>query len=202
MMKENESTADPNTAGGAVCGLCGANMSTTETTHSDVQPHKYPDKVGEIGGRVTLTSRELRLLELVSYGYANADIAGHFQITQQAVKNMLRSIHLKLGADNRAHAVSICFRNGWLRTDSSGGPESQKSFTFRTSPRLPFTRRWNCDGTIDSVCNACRLVIGRAWTPDDLAAAESRHVCQVLERRRSIRMVSQNGAPADVSGVE
>src|SRR5215831_19394039 len=88
MMKENELTADPNT-----------------------------DKVGEIGGRVTLTSRELRLLELVSYGYANADIAGHFQITQQAVKNMLRTIHLKLGADNRAHAVSICFRNNWLPLD-------------------------------------------------------------------------------------
>jgi len=201
MMKENELTADPDTAGGAVCGLCGANMSTTET-HSDVQQPKYPDKVGEIGGRVTLTSRELRLLELVSYGYANADIAGHFQITQQAVKNMLRTIHLKLGADNRAHAVSICFRNGWLRTDSSGGPESEKFFTFRISPGLPFTRRWNCDGTIDSVCNACILVIGRAWTPDDLAAAESKHVCQVLERRRSIRMVSQSGAPADVSGVE
>ena len=105
MMKENELTADPNT-----------------------------DKVGEIGGRVTLTSRELRLLELVSYGYANADIAGHFQITQQAVKNMLRTIHLKLGADNRAHAVSICFRNGWLRSDSSGGPNPRNSLPFALPP--------------------------------------------------------------------
>ena len=184
MMKENELTADPDTAGGAVCGLCGANMSTTET-HSDVQQPKYPDKVGEIGGRVTLTSRELRLLELVSYGYANADIAGHFQITQQAVKNMLRTIHLKLGADNRAHAVSICFRNGWLRTDSSGGPESEKFFTFRTSPGLPFSRRWNCDGTIDSVCNACRLVIG--WGVDTTISWPSPSM--------SIRMVLQNRAP-------
>ena len=61
-----------------------------------------------------LTSKELQLLELLSYGYENGDIADHFRTSLQAVKNMLRTINLKLGADNRTHAVSICFRNDWL----------------------------------------------------------------------------------------
>ena len=61
-----------------------------------------------------LTIKELQLVELLSYGYENGDIADHFQTSLQAVKNMLRTINLKLGADNRTHAVSICFRNDWL----------------------------------------------------------------------------------------
>jgi DNA-binding NarL/FixJ family response regulator len=65
-------------------------------------------------GRSVLTPKELQLLELLSYGYENGDIADHFQTSLQAVKNMLRTINLKLGADNRTHAVSICFRNDWL----------------------------------------------------------------------------------------
>lgn len=64
--------------------------------------------------KAILTEKELHLLELLSFGYANGDIAEHFQTSVQAVKNMLRTINLKLGADNRTHAVAIGFRNGWL----------------------------------------------------------------------------------------
>ncbi len=64
--------------------------------------------------KTILTEKELHLLELLSFGYANGDIAEHFQTSVQAVKNMLRTINLKLGADNRTHAVAIGFRNGWL----------------------------------------------------------------------------------------
>jgi hypothetical protein len=60
-------------------------------------------------------------VELLSYGYENGDIADHFQTSRQAVKNMLRTINLKLGADNRTHAVSICFRNNWLPSRSADG---------------------------------------------------------------------------------
>jgi len=69
-----------------------------------------------------LTSKELTVLELVSYGYDNRAIAEHFQVTQQAVKNLLRIVQLKLGADNRAHAVAVCFRNGWLSAPGRGAP--------------------------------------------------------------------------------
>lgn len=65
-------------------------------------------------GTSPLTPKELQLLELLSFGYENGDIAEHFHTSRQAVKNMLRTINLKLGADNRTHAVAISFRNGLL----------------------------------------------------------------------------------------
>jgi DNA-binding CsgD family transcriptional regulator len=82
--------------------------------------------------KAILTGKELNVLELVSYGYDNRAIADHFQTTRQAVKNMMRVIHLKLGADNRAHAVAVCFRNGWFseggnRGPGSGGPSGRES---------------------------------------------------------------------------
>lgn len=72
------------------------------------------DTLATSGWKKVLTIKEVQLLELLSYGYENCDIADHFQTSLQAVKNMLRTINLKLGADNRTHAVSICFRNSWL----------------------------------------------------------------------------------------
>ena len=74
-----------------------------------------------------LTGKELNVLELVSYGYDNGAIADHFHTTLQAVKNMMRVIHLKLGADNRAHAVAVCFRNGWFAESGNGGTGSAPS---------------------------------------------------------------------------
>jgi DNA-binding CsgD family transcriptional regulator len=141
-----------------------------------------------------LTDKELKVLELVSYGYDNRAIAEQFRITRQAAKNMLRTVALKLGADNRAHAVAVCFRNGWFsaREESAPFPEAQQGespFTNLTH----CTRRQKKDATIDSVCNDCGLTIARAFRVADLALAESRHKCQVLERRRAIRIVSRNG---------
>jgi len=165
-------------------------MGTTRTTQA------YD---GEQVGRGPLTDRELQVLELVSYGYANGAIASHFQITLQAIKNTLRTAHLKLGADNRAHAVSICFRNGWLpaKSNSGGHPDIRTAFRVRTPSGFLATHRWNQDGTIDSLCDACGLEIARALIPADLAVAESKHVCQIFERRHTIRIVSRDGVSVD-----
>lgn len=77
-------------------------------------------EVSKSNGHGVLTRKELQLLELLSYGYENGDIAEHFKTSLQAVKNMLRTANLKLGADNRTHAVAICFRNGWLPLKAEG----------------------------------------------------------------------------------
>jgi DNA-binding CsgD family transcriptional regulator len=79
------------------------------------------------GQNTILTGKELNVLELVSYGYDNGAIAEYFQTSRQAVKNMMRVIHLKLGADNRAHAVAVCFRNGWFSERRNGGPGAGSS---------------------------------------------------------------------------
>ncbi len=153
-----------------------------------------PAELAESGAvtKSVLTSKELKVVELLSYGYENSDIASHFQTSKQAVKNMLRTINLKLGADNRTHAVAVCFRNGWLPSKEGSDqsalnivriPASQK----RTRPRC--TRRRYHDGTIDSVCTECGLVIARAWRANDLVVADEQHICQPVERRHKARFV-------------
>jgi hypothetical protein len=137
------------------------------------------------------------VVELLSYGYENRDIASHFQTSGQAVKNMLRTINLKLGADNRTHAVAVCFRNGWLtaRTASSesSGPKLRgRTRQTRSKPRC--TRRTYQDGTVASVCANCGLVIARAWRANDLASADLNHVCQQVERRHKVRFILANAA--------
>ena len=52
-----------------------------------------------------------------------------------------------------------------------------------------FGHRRNSDATIDSICRSCFLVVGRAFKKGDLEYLEPRHVCQTVERRKSIRTV-------------
>jgi hypothetical protein len=49
-------------------------------------------------------------------------------------------------------------------------------------------RRQNQDGTMDSICKRCGLTIGRAFLPEALEKLEARHVCQPVERRKSVRI--------------
>jgi len=49
-------------------------------------------------------------------------------------------------------------------------------------------RRRNQDGTVDSICSRCGLMIGRASYPVALELLEERHVCQPLERRKKVRI--------------
>ena len=153
----------------------------------------------EAATKTVLTPKELKVLELLSYGYENRDIATHFQTTGQAVKNMLRTINLKLGADNRTHAVAVCFRNGWLPTkdnaDQSVNPKL-RSRAARMRLKVRCTRRRYLDGTVDSICAQCGLVVARARRASDLVTADRNHVCQPVERRHKVRFV------AGLSGTE
>ena len=90
--------------------------STKTNHHGRNGEHQFDEILPPVlpAEEAILTEKELHLLELLSYGYENGDIAEHFHTSLQAVKNMLRTINLKLGADNRTHAVAISFRNGWL----------------------------------------------------------------------------------------
>ena len=150
--------------------------------------------------KAILTSKELKVLELLSYGYENRDIASHFRTSGQAVKNMLRTINLKLGADNRTHAVAVCFRNGWL--PNKDGSEQDRASKIRlrddrvrNKPRC--TRRRYHDGTIASICSECNLVIARAWRATDLLSADRNHVCQPTERRHKVRFI-MNSVPSPI----
>ena len=63
----------------------------------------------------TFTQRQLQVLQSVTQGLGNKEIAQQFGISTDAVKQHLNAICAKLGASNRAEAVSIALRKQLLR---------------------------------------------------------------------------------------
>ena len=61
-----------------------------------------------------LTHRELQVLNHVATGAANKEIARELNISLQTVKSYVSSIMCKLDAKNRAHAVTLAARQGWI----------------------------------------------------------------------------------------
>ena len=61
------------------------------------------------------TQRQLEILEFVTHGLGNKEIANHFGISTDAVKQHINAICTKLGASNRVEAVSIALRRQLLR---------------------------------------------------------------------------------------
>jgi len=59
-----------------------------------------------------LTQRETQVLQLLSQGLANKQIALSLQISEHTVKFHVSSIYAKLGATNRTEAVSLGLRHG------------------------------------------------------------------------------------------
>jgi DNA-binding CsgD family transcriptional regulator len=64
--------------------------------------------------REPLSARELEILQLISEGLTNKEIANRLRLSVETVKSHVSSVHAKLRADSRAHAVAIAFRHGLL----------------------------------------------------------------------------------------
>lgn len=61
-----------------------------------------------------LTKREMQVLELVADGLPNREVANQLHISENTVKNHMRSIHEKLGVKTRTEAVVTAARDGLL----------------------------------------------------------------------------------------
>lgn len=61
-----------------------------------------------------LTGREYDVLLLVADGWSNFAAGAQLGVSPETVKTHVSHITSKLGARNRAHAVTICFREGAL----------------------------------------------------------------------------------------
>jgi DNA-binding NarL/FixJ family response regulator len=59
-----------------------------------------------------LTPREREVLQMISTGLGNKEIAGRLSISEHTVKFHVASILGKLGASSRTEAVSIGIRHG------------------------------------------------------------------------------------------
>ena len=62
-----------------------------------------------------LTARQLDVLESVTRGLTNADIAKQLGLQEQSVKEHISAIFAKIGASNRSEAVSIALRKHLLK---------------------------------------------------------------------------------------
>jgi len=61
-----------------------------------------------------LTGRETQILTYIAEGNSNKEIARILDISEQTIKNHVSSILRKLNANDRAHAVALALRKGWI----------------------------------------------------------------------------------------
>ena len=61
-----------------------------------------------------LSPREAEVLQLVASGHSNKAIGFELGVSPTTTKNHLTSIMQKLDANDRAHAVTIALRKGWI----------------------------------------------------------------------------------------
>jgi DNA-binding NarL/FixJ family response regulator len=64
-----------------------------------------------------LSSREIDVIRLIGEGNANKQIADKLSIGETTVKNHISNILSKLGANDRAHAVTIALQRGIIELD-------------------------------------------------------------------------------------
>ncbi len=61
-----------------------------------------------------LTRREQQLIPLLTRGLTNKEIANHFSLSEQTVKNHLYRMKRKIGAHGRLEIVDVCRQHGFL----------------------------------------------------------------------------------------
>ena len=70
---------------------------------------------------VPLSPREMEILEHVTRGMSNKEIAYKLGISHQTVKNHMTAILRKLRVDDRTQAAVYALRHGWVRLEGARG---------------------------------------------------------------------------------
>jgi two-component system, NarL family, response regulator DegU len=75
-----------------------------------------------------LTSKEVQILTYIAEGNTNKRIASVLGISEQTIKNHVSAILRKLNANDRAHAVFLALRNGWIsiEVDNNGKYQGER----------------------------------------------------------------------------
>ena len=79
--------------------------------------------MGKVMERIAapLTHRETQILNYISDGKTNKQIAHVLGISEQTIKSHVSAILRKLNANDRAHAVALAMRNGWISAEGKSG---------------------------------------------------------------------------------
>ncbi len=96
-------------AGEAVCPgvFCGTLFDYLEREASS-----FPS--ASVHQRLGLTRREQQLIPLIAEGLTNKEIANHFCLSEQTVKNHLYRMKHKVGAEDRLSIVQVCRTQGFM----------------------------------------------------------------------------------------
>lgn len=86
------------------CAVAGKKVVASEVLQ-DVTAHQ---------GLEGLSPRELMVLRLVAQGLTNRAIGDRLRVSEDTIKTRMKSILAKLGARDRAHAVTLAIRRGFL----------------------------------------------------------------------------------------
>ena len=81
-----------------------------------------PDVAAELADHAiddSLTDREVDVLRLIAAGNGNKQIADELSISEATVKSRVTNILSKLGANDRAHAVTLGLKRGIIELDTS-----------------------------------------------------------------------------------
>ena len=82
-----------------------------------------PYTIDNEGHYIPLSPRETEILEHVTYGMINKEIANKLGISQQTVKNHMTSILRKLNVKDRTQAAVTALRRGWVRIEDDEDEE-------------------------------------------------------------------------------
>ncbi len=80
-----------------------------------VETVRRPHLQGDVPPYAPLSPREMEILQYVTRGMSNKEIAGRLGISHQTVKNHMTSILHKLDVEDRTQAAVYALRNGWVR---------------------------------------------------------------------------------------
>jgi DNA-binding NarL/FixJ family response regulator len=76
-----------------------------------------PEIAKELGEHIIdeqLSEREIEVLKLIAAGTSNKIIAVRLSLAETTVKTHVQNILLKLGANDRTHAVTIALKRGYM----------------------------------------------------------------------------------------
>jgi len=79
-------------------------------------PERIIPWIEEREARSSLSAREIEILEMVSRGLTNKEIAGVFQISHYTVRNHINHISAKLQVADRTEAATVALRRGIIGT--------------------------------------------------------------------------------------
>jgi DNA-binding NarL/FixJ family response regulator len=104
-------------AGARAYLLKGHDRELIETIHAVYEGRKIipPEIAAELAEHAideALSEREIDVLRLIAAGNSNKQIADHLIVAEATIKSRITNILSKLGASDRAHAVTIALKRG------------------------------------------------------------------------------------------